>query len=167
MVRKMSRTSPVTETPSREQVIECISRFDVFSTAAQVADAVMALYAKKEPQTLSGVISAVYGKLDVEDCARVDREWARMRGYILPVNGTSGLAPTPADREAIGRVLYECEKRRATNADAVVKGAFPGASDALLMEPWDECKDAFLSDADAVLAALSQSSTVCTSGEGK
>lgn len=58
-------------------------------------------------------------------------------------------------REAIGRVLYECEKRRATNADAVVKGAFPGASDALLMEPWDDCKDAFLSDADAVLALLS------------
>lgn len=41
--------------------------------------------------TLSGQISAVYGNPDVEDCARVDREWALMRGYILPTDGTSKL----------------------------------------------------------------------------
>ncbi len=68
--------------------------------------------------------------------------------------------PEPAGRrEEIARTLYECEKRRATNADAVVKGAFPNASNALLMEPWDECKDVFLSDADAILPLL-QASTV-------
>lgn len=61
------------------------------------------------------------------------------------------LLPT---RERIARVLYECEKRRGTHSDSVVKSAFPRASDALLMEPWEECKDTFLSDADAVLAVL-------------
>lgn len=41
------------------------------------------------PQTLCGMIAAIYGELDAEDCARIDREWARMRGYILPTDGTS------------------------------------------------------------------------------
>jgi hypothetical protein len=36
-------TSEPQRVPTREQLIECISRFDVFSTAAQVADAVLAL----------------------------------------------------------------------------------------------------------------------------
>ena len=55
-------------------------------------------------------------------------------------------------REQIGRILYECEKKRGQHADAVMKGISPKASDALLMEPWEECKDSFLSDADAVLS---------------
>ena len=42
--------------------------------------------------TLGGMIAAVYGKMDVEDCAIVDREWARQRGYILPADGTSHVA---------------------------------------------------------------------------
>jgi hypothetical protein len=41
----------------------------------------------QEPRTLSGMIAAIYGSLDAEDCAAVDREWARMRGYILPTDG--------------------------------------------------------------------------------
>jgi len=52
---------------------------------------------------------------------------------------------------AAARVLYECEKRRATHADSVIKAVAPNASDALLMEPWDECKDTFLADARALL----------------
>ncbi len=47
----------------------------------------------KDRETLSGAIAAVYGELDPEDCARIDREWARMRGYILPTDGTSTLSP--------------------------------------------------------------------------
>lgn len=48
--------------------------------------------AKKRPETLPGMIAEVYGELDAEDCAMIDREWARMRGYILPTNGTSTLS---------------------------------------------------------------------------
>jgi hypothetical protein len=32
--------------------------------------------------------------MDAEDCAMIDREWARMRGYILPTIGTSTLSST-------------------------------------------------------------------------
>jgi hypothetical protein len=45
----------------------------------------------KEPQTLWGMIAAIYGKLDDQDCTYVDREWAKMRGYILPADGTAAL----------------------------------------------------------------------------
>lgn len=33
--------------------------------------------------SLQGMIRAVYGECDAEDCAFVDREWAKLRGYIL------------------------------------------------------------------------------------
>lgn len=62
-------------------------------------------------------------------------------------------------REQIGRILYECEKKRGEHADAVMKGILPRASDALLMEPWEECKDSFLSDADAVLGLFRSAAT--------
>lgn len=55
--------------------------------------------AKKRPETLPGMVAEVYGELDAEDCAMIDREWARMRGYILPTNGTRTLtrpAPQPS-----------------------------------------------------------------------
>jgi hypothetical protein len=44
--------------------------------------------------TLCGQIAAIYGEMDAEDCAMIDREWARMRGYILPTIGTSTLSST-------------------------------------------------------------------------
>ena len=53
----------------------------------------------REAQTLCGTIAAIYGELDAEDCAMVDREWARMRGYILPTNGTAALAPDTSQEE--------------------------------------------------------------------
>lgn len=56
-------------------------------------------------------------------------------------------------RELAARVLYECEKRRATNADAVVHEASATASNALAMEPWELCADTFLSDIDALVEA--------------
>jgi hypothetical protein len=34
----------------------------------------------REPETLGGQINAIYGNLDAEDCARIDREWMKMRG---------------------------------------------------------------------------------------
>jgi hypothetical protein len=55
-----------------------------------------------EPQTLCGRIAAVYGGLDVDDCALVDLEWARMRGYDLP----TGAAPAVVDqREQIRNII--------------------------------------------------------------
>jgi len=45
----------------------------------------------EKPQSLQGMIREIYGNLDAEDCAMVDREWARMRGYILPNGGSSRL----------------------------------------------------------------------------
>jgi hypothetical protein len=56
--------------------------------------------------------------------------------------------------ERAARALYECEKYRATHADEVIKSALPHASGALLMDPWEECKDVFLSDARAAIAAM-------------
>lgn len=50
-----------------------------------------------EPATLRGMIAAIYGKLDAEDCAMIDREWAKQRGYILPTNGTAALALATED----------------------------------------------------------------------
>lgn len=52
------------------------------------------------PQTLPGMIAAIYGSLDAEDCKWIDGEWAKQRGYVLPTDGTSTLAyeakePTP------------------------------------------------------------------------
>jgi hypothetical protein len=61
--------------------------------------------------------------------------------------------PVRGDRETIARTLYECEKRRGELTQTIFEKASgkpcPGAG----MEPWDECKDVFLSDADALIAA--------------
>src|SRR6185437_12340977 len=39
-------------------------------------------------------IAEIYDGLDAEDCAMVDREWAKQRGYILPTDGTSTVTST-------------------------------------------------------------------------
>lgn len=36
--------------------------------------------AAPEPQTLGGMIAAIYGELDAEDCNMIDREWIKWRG---------------------------------------------------------------------------------------
>jgi hypothetical protein len=59
------------------------------------------------------------------------------------------------DRDQIGRILYECEKRRAEHCQSVMQKASGKECPGAAMEPWDECSYVFLSDADAVLAALS------------
>lgn len=67
-----------------------------------------------EPKTLWGMIAAVYGELDAEDCAFVDREWAKMRGYIIPEGGTSTLSTAhPAYQETPHKVAQAREKRLA------------------------------------------------------
>jgi hypothetical protein len=37
----------------------------------------------RESKTLHGMIAAIYGTLDVVDCAWIDREWAKMRGLVV------------------------------------------------------------------------------------
>lgn len=56
-------------------------------------------------------------------------------------------------REHIGSVLYEREKERGERAASVVRAAGDNGR-AIEMEPWDECKEMFLGDADAVIAML-------------
>lgn len=66
--------------------------FDVFrSEAAATVRSFKHDLSSEPPQTLPGKIAAIYGNLNAEDCATVDREWARQRGYILPTDGTSQL----------------------------------------------------------------------------
>lgn len=55
------------------------------------------------PQTLPGMIAAIYGGMDAEDCSFIDFEWARQRGYILPDNGTGQLAAAPQPRDDGGQ----------------------------------------------------------------
>ncbi len=52
---------------------------------------------QRTPKTLGGMIAAVYGDMDAEDCSFIDFEWARQRGYILPDNATGQLAHAYAD----------------------------------------------------------------------
>lgn len=53
-------------------------------------------------------------------------------------------------KEAIARVLYDCEKRRADNVDKML-----GLSHST-MEPWDDSKESFLGDAEAILPLITQ-----------
>ena len=70
-----------------------------------------------ESKTLRDMIAAVYGGLYAEDCAMVDREWARMRGYILPTDGRSALRPAPVQAGAMHseqqRIAAELNARQA------------------------------------------------------
>lgn len=82
--------------------------------------------AEVKPSTLPGMIAAIYGELDRDDCAWIDGVWARMRGYILPKDGTSTLqrsGQTGADELSgyhgmtMKEVLYEIANRAANMGD--------------------------------------------------
>lgn len=57
-------------------------------------------------------------------------------------------------RERIARAMYEREKARAENATEVLSGAAGRPVNGMAMEPWEECRDTYLGDADAVLEAM-------------
>lgn len=61
----------------------------------------------------------------------------------------------PTAVEVVARRLYECEANRARRVSEVLSEAFREHVEDQ-MEPWDACKNAFLSDAQAALAALKQ-----------
>lgn len=65
----------------------------------------------------------------------------------------SGRTQARERREQAARVLYDCEKRRATNAGTIMSAISTKAGKALEMEPWELCADTFLSDIDALVAA--------------
>ena len=70
-------------------------------------------------------------------------------------------APTGDDvRELVARTLYECERSRAEHCQSVLQKASGKECPGAAMEPWSECSEVFLSDADAVLAALPASAGV-------
>lgn len=54
----------------------------------------------REPETLGGQINAIYGNLDAEDCAWIDREWMKLRGIIA----------APPEQHAANKVLTEIEE---------------------------------------------------------
>ena len=59
----------------------------------------------QQPQTLAGMIAAIYGYLDAEDCALIDREWARQRAFVLPTDGTCTLTrPQHGAEEKVARI---------------------------------------------------------------
>lgn len=54
--------------------------------------------------------------------------------------------------EATARALYECERQRAMTCEAVLsKAAGKPVKDT--MEPWEDCRDIYISDARAALEA--------------
>jgi hypothetical protein len=55
-------------------------------------------------------------------------------------------------RGEIARTLYECEKRRAEHCQSILQKASGKECPGAAMEPWEECCEVFLSDADAILA---------------
>jgi hypothetical protein len=63
-------------------------------------------------------------------------------------------APPPMGEEEIARVLYECERKRGELAREVMSKASGKDCAGILIDPWEECKDTFLSDARAVIAHI-------------
>jgi hypothetical protein len=79
-------------------------------------DVAKALAAERPSPTLQSKISAVYGKLDAEDCAMVDRSWARQRGYILPTDGTSKIVRS-AEPDIEARITRLTEALKSISAN--------------------------------------------------
>lgn len=57
-------------------------------------------------------------------------------------------------RERIARALYEREKARAERAVKVMSRAAGRPVTGMAMEPWEECRDVYLGDADTVLGVM-------------
>jgi hypothetical protein len=62
-----------------------------------------------EPQTLGGMIAAIYGNLDAEDCARIDREWLKFRNPNIQTQA----APDDPDAGAWNALIDAKERAEA------------------------------------------------------
>lgn len=56
--------------------------------------------------------------------------------------------------EQVARALYDCEKRRAFNAQGILQQASGKPCDGIAIEPWEECADIYRGDACAAIRAL-------------
>lgn len=61
-------------------------------------------------------------------------------------------------RERLARVLYQCESKRSARVDEMLSFA-ARKTIGPTMEPWEECREIFEADADAILKALHLSDT--------
>ena len=60
---------------TRDMLLDVIEAKD-----RRIAELEARLAVNAAPQTLGGMIAAIYGNLDAEDCTRIDREWMKFRG---------------------------------------------------------------------------------------
>jgi len=104
----------------------------------------------QQPQTLGGMIAAIYGDLDAEDFRMIDRAWIEWRGrgtIAYSLSSTVDPAPIPADPFNRKQVEAICR------AVCAVEGVDPDDT------TWTGDDPPWTRYADAVFAALSQSST--------
>lgn len=120
---------------------ELIDALVAFQAGESAPDPFMADYKRV---TLGGMIAAVYGKMDAEDCAIIDREWARQRGYIVPADGTSTLAQAAADSGKTRQYYYrvtECTAQNVDSPDCICwydEGTGPLADNKNIIRTWRE-----------------------------
>ncbi len=68
-------------------------------------------------------------------------------------NTRAASLPAGEVREKIARVLYAQEAKRSEHTNAVLSAVTNKKIEGASIEPWDKCKDCFLSDADALIAS--------------
>lgn len=68
---------------------------------ARVSVSSPASEAGREPVTLGGMIAAVYGNLDAEDCAMVDRAWMEFRGIASPPHPANQVVAVHVDQLSV------------------------------------------------------------------
>jgi hypothetical protein len=91
------------------------------------------------------------------DASSAFRQWVPQQWLDFFFKFYEDRAKYPASlTENVARVLYECERKRGEIANSVMSAATGREITGCTMEPWEECKDTFLSDARAVLSALSK-----------
>lgn len=121
--------------------------------------------AQEKHMTLWGQIAEVYGNLDAEDCNFVDREWARMRGYIPPTDGTSTLV-----RSGQMNVHMQCDRCGEIDfADGALCKACAGPSSSpspgVTVQTNATIGDAIIAGIDPDLPVLEQMNNIATSLE--
>jgi hypothetical protein len=68
----------------------------IVDACREVAANALAAAPAVAPQTLNGMIAAIYGDLDAEDCRRIDRAWIEWRGRGTITSSLASLSATPA-----------------------------------------------------------------------
>lgn len=93
---------------------------------------------------------------DRDDAHAMARALNRMVTFHVGAALLSSPRVSVPGREEIARVLYERERQRGEHANAVLSQATGKTITGCSIEPWEECAEAFLGDADAVLALFNR-----------